>query len=174
MLKLCCGFCIRTSIRESIKFQEDYSIHRGMHHPPSHPSLFGYAATLGRVLPYLGMVGRFHSDDYHLWDFQSNWVPISCLIMIYMTSFSVKEIGLSLSHLGAEILGPKFGLIFTKMYYLTDLKHFVSIFSLILYQFSPFVSIFSFCINFLLDSLFHWSYIFWPLIFLQNLRSDWV
>ncbi len=36
-----------------------------------------------------------------------------------------------LSHLVPEILGPEVGLIFHKMYYLTDFKHFVSIFSLI-------------------------------------------
>ncbi len=46
------------------------------------------------------------------------------------SSISVEKIGLSLdlSQLVPDILGPKVGLIFTKMYYLTDLKHFVSIF----------------------------------------------
>ncbi len=47
---------------------------------------------------------------------QSDWPP-----------FSAEKIGLSLSHLVPEILGPKIGGIFSKMYYLTDLKHFVSI-----------------------------------------------
>ncbi len=45
--------------------------------------------------------------------------------------FLQTKIGLSLSHLVPEILGPKVGIIFTKMYYLTDLKnqrYFVSIF----------------------------------------------
>ncbi len=30
----------------------------------------------GRVLPYLGMVGRFHGDDLRFGDFQSECVPI--------------------------------------------------------------------------------------------------
>ncbi len=41
-----------------------------------------------------------------------------------------RKIGLSLSHLVPEILRLKLVYYFTKMYYLTDFKHFVSIFSL--------------------------------------------
>ncbi len=58
---------------------------------------------------------------------------------------SAEKIGLSLSHIVPEILGLKVGLIFPKMYYLTDFKHFISIFFLI---FNP------------IDPLFHWFYIF--------------
>ncbi len=65
---------------------------------------------------------------------QYDWHPLS-----------IEKISLSLSHLVPEILRPKVGLFFTKMYYLTDFKHFVSIFSLIC---NP------------IDLLFHWFYIF--------------
>ncbi len=69
---------------------------------------------------------------------------------------SAGKISLSLSHLVPEILGPKFGLMFHQMYYLTLFKHFVSSFSLIFYPFC-----------FLILDLFYPS-------FLQNLTSDWV
>ncbi len=39
----------------------------------------------GGVLPYLGMVGRFCGDDHHFWDFQSEWVPIIYLHIIWLT-----------------------------------------------------------------------------------------
>ncbi len=48
---------------------------------------------------------------------------------------SAGKVSLSLSHLVPEILGPKFGLMFHQMYYLTLFKHFVSSFSLIFYPF---------------------------------------
>ncbi len=51
--------------------------------------------------------------------------------------FLQKKISLSLSHVVPEILGPKVGLIVTKMYYLTVFKHFVSIFSLIFNPIDP-------------------------------------
>ncbi len=61
-------------------------------------------------LPYLGMVGRFRSNDPRFGDFQSNWVPILYLSTIRLIpSFCRKQIGLSLSHLFPEILRPKFG-----------------------------------------------------------------
>ncbi len=37
------------------------------------------------VLPYLDMVRRVHGDDTHFGDFQSDWVPILCLIIIWLT-----------------------------------------------------------------------------------------
>ncbi len=43
--------------------------------------------------------------------------------------FLQKKIGLSLSHLVPEILGPKVGLIFHQNVFFTRFKHFVSIFS---------------------------------------------
>ncbi len=60
------------------------------------------------VLLYVGMVGRFPVDDLHFWD----WVPILYLNKIQLTPSFNRKIGLSLSHLVPEILGPKFGLIF--------------------------------------------------------------
>ncbi len=72
---------------------------------------------------------------------QSNWPPLSA-----------EKITLSLSHLVPEILGPKISF-FTKMYYLTDFKHFVNIFSLI---FNPIYPLF---IDFRS---------FWPLIFTKH------
>ncbi len=47
-----------------------------------------------------------------LLNFLSNWVPILYLNTIRLTPISAKRIGLSLSHLVPEILGPKVGLIF--------------------------------------------------------------
>ncbi len=61
------------------------------------------------VLPYLGMVGRFHGDDPCFGDLQSEWVPILYLNMIGLTSSFCRKNGLSLS---PEILGPKVGIIF--------------------------------------------------------------
>ncbi len=72
---------------------------------------------------------RFCGDDPHLFDFQSDWVPFLYFNIMRLTPLSAEKIGLSLSHLVLEMLGPKVGLIFhKKIYYLTDLKHFVSIF----------------------------------------------
>ncbi len=89
----------------------------------------------GGMLPYLNMVGRLRGNDPRLFIylfifFQSDWVPILYLNTIQLIpSFCRKNrFVLNLSHLVPDILGPKVGLIFTKMYYLTDLKHFVSIF----------------------------------------------
>ncbi len=56
------------------------------------------------ILPYLGMVGRFSGDDPCFWDFQSNWVLILCLNLIWSDA---QKISLFLSHLVSEILGPK-------------------------------------------------------------------
>ncbi len=67
---------------------------------------------------------------------------------------SAEKISLYLSHLVPEIIRPKVDLFFTKMYYLRDCKHFVSIFNPIDLFFLNFRS-------------------FWPFI-LQNLRSNWV
>ncbi len=68
---------------------------------------------LGRVLLNLGMVGRFRGDDPRFWDFQSEWVPILCLSTFSdWCSLSAEKIGLSLSQLVPEILGPKIGKIF--------------------------------------------------------------
>ncbi len=69
---------------------------------------------------------------------------------------SAEKNGLSLSHLVPEILGPKVGQIFTKMY--------LSVLS-ILYQFSPWFSI-------QLIPFFTDIRSFWP-SFLQNIRFDW-
>ncbi len=69
--------------------------------------------------------------------------------------FLQKTINLFLSHLVPEILVLKVGLIFTEMYYLTDLKHFVSIFNPI-------------------DPPFSLILLFFDPSFSQNLRSDWV
>ncbi len=63
------------------------------------------------ILPYFGMVGRFRGDGPHFLNFQSDWVPILYLNPFQLTSLQ-KKIGLSLSHLVLEILGPKFVLIF--------------------------------------------------------------
>ncbi len=108
----------------------------------------------GRVLPYLGMVGRVRADDPHFWDFLSDWVPILCLIMIWLSPSFCRQNWLSLSHWVPEILGPTFFII---MYYLTVFKHFVSIFSMIFDPTDPFFPL-------VLDH-------FDP-SFLQNLRSD--
>ncbi len=58
------------------------------------------------------MVGRFRGDDPCFWGFQSDWVPILYLNTIRLTPLSAEKIGLSVSHLVPEILGPKVGLIF--------------------------------------------------------------
>ncbi len=47
--------------------------------------LYLYYRTLGWVLPYLCMVGRFHADDPRFGDFQSDWVPILYLNTIQLT-----------------------------------------------------------------------------------------
>ncbi len=62
--------------------------------------------------PYSGMVRGFHDDDPHFGDFQSEWVPIYILTQSAWPTRSAEKIGLSLSHLVPEILGPKVGLIF--------------------------------------------------------------
>ncbi len=107
----------------------------------------------GRVLPYLGMVGKLRGDDPQFWNFRSDWVPIICIIMIWLTP------SLSLSHLVPEICEPKFCIMFHKM--------------LLFNRF------WAFCINFLLDFRSNWppfSLILDLLTsyFFQNLRSDWV
>ncbi len=78
-------------------------------------------------------------------DLQSNWVHILCLNSIWLTLFLQKTIGLSLSHLVPEILGPKVGLMFYQtvlfnILHKFSLCHFRSIlppFSLILDLFDP-------------------------------------
>ncbi len=112
----------------------------------------------GWVLPYLHMVGRFCGDDPHFEDFQSNWVPILYPNTIQLTPSFCRKIGLSLSHLVPEILGPKFGLIFHQNVSVNRFE--------------------AFCINFLLDFQSNWPFslildLFDP-SFSQNLRSDWV
>ncbi len=81
---------------------------------PSLPTSTSYGKWLvlcpEKVLPYLGMVGRFRSDDPHL-DFLFDWVHVLCLIMIWLTPSFCRKIGLSLSHLVLEILVPKVCLI---------------------------------------------------------------
>ncbi len=66
----------------------------------------------GSVLPYLGMVGRFHSDDprflFSIW-LGSYGMHTRDLID---PPLSAEKISLSLSYLVPEILGPKVGLIF--------------------------------------------------------------
>ncbi len=104
--------------------------------------IFGYFWWGGRgVLPYL--VGRSRGDDPRLGIFnptsslfytstQSNWPP---------PPHSVEKIGLSLSHLLPEILGPKVGLIFYQNVLFNRFKVFCINFPLI---FDP------------IDPLFHW------------------
>ncbi len=110
------------------------------------------------VLPYLGMVGRCRGDDPCFGVFNpmgslfytsalSDWPPLSA-----------EKIGWSPSHLVPEILGHKIDLCFIKMYYLTDLKYFVWIFSMI---FNP------------IEPLFIDFKSFWP-PFSQNLRFNWL
>ncbi len=66
-----------------------------------------------RVLPYLGMVGRFHGDDPPFLRFSillgPSFMPHHDLID---PIFLRKIIGLSLSHSVPEILGPKVCLIY--------------------------------------------------------------
>ncbi len=58
------------------------------------------------------MVGRFCGDDPYFGDFQSDWVPILYLNKTLINPFFLqKKIGLPLSHLVTEILGPKVDLI---------------------------------------------------------------
>ncbi len=64
------------------------------------------------VHPYLGMVGRFCSDDPIFFYLQSDWVPILYLNTIRLTPSFYRKIRLSLSHLVPEILGSNVGLIF--------------------------------------------------------------
>ncbi len=66
----------------------------------------------GGVLPYLGIVVRFHSDDPRFLRFSIQLGPyfIPQLNLIYPLFY--KKIGLSLSHLVPEILGPKLDLMF--------------------------------------------------------------
>ncbi len=63
------------------------------------------------VLPYLGMVGRFHNDDPRFCDCRSNLVPIVWYNQIRLTPHSAEIISLCLSHLVPEIHGHKVGLI---------------------------------------------------------------
>ncbi len=55
--------------------------------------------------------------------------------------FLLKKIRLSLSHLVSEILWPTLGQIFHQMYYLTIIKYFASIYSLIYDPVDPLVSL---------------------------------
>ncbi len=71
---------------------------------------------------------------------------------------SAEKIGLSVSHIVPEILGPKFGLIFHQNVLFNRFKHFASIFNYTL--FNPIDLPFSFILD-----LFDPS-------FLQNLRSN--
>ncbi len=80
----------------------------------------------GCIRPYLCIVVRFCGDDPRLWDFQSDCVPILYLTTIRVTPSFCRKIGLFVSYLVTMILGPTHGIFFTKMYYLTDLRHFVS------------------------------------------------
>ncbi len=86
----------------------------------------------GRVLPYLGMVGRFRSDDsrFFLMIFDQNGSLSFASSWTDWPSFSV-EICLSLSHLVPKIRWSTFGLI----------CHQNILFLGILYQFSPWFSI---------------------------------
>ncbi len=81
------------------------------------------------TLPYLGMVGKFRCDDPPFWEFSIRlgpyFIPQQNLID---TLFLQKKIGLSLSHLVPEILGPKIGQFFHQNVFLKILS--------ILYQFS--------------------------------------
>ncbi len=62
------------------------------------------------------MVGRFCGDDPHFWIFN----PIGSLFYTSTLSdwppLSAEEIGVSLSHLVPEILGPKVGLIYRSLF----------------------------------------------------------
>ncbi len=66
----------------------------------------------GGVLLYLGMVGRFRSDDPLFCNFRSDWVPMLWLNQIRWPPLSAEKLSLSISHLVPEILGHKGGLIF--------------------------------------------------------------
>ncbi len=83
------------------------------------------------------MVGRFHGDDPHFVDFQSDWVPIAYRITIRFPPLSAEKIRLSLALLVSEILGPKVGPILHQDVYLRDFKHFAKVFSLIFDPIDP-------------------------------------
>ncbi len=68
--------------------------------------------TPHRVLPYLGMAGRFRGDDPRFWDFLSDWVPVYASSRSDWSPLSVARISLSLSHFVREIFGTKIGLIY--------------------------------------------------------------
>ncbi len=78
---------------------------------------FYWRVTPRRVLPYLGMVDRFCSDDPPFFFFF--FYPIGSLFYALSRSdwphISAETISLSLSDLVPEILGHKFGLIFHKI-----------------------------------------------------------
>ncbi len=96
-----------------------------------------------RVIPYLGMLGRFCGNDPGFGDFQSDLVPILYLNTIWLTPLSTEKNCLSLSHLShlvPEILWSKIGQIFHQIYLLTDFRHFVSIFFFIFIDLRPFWS----------------------------------
>ncbi len=73
----------------------------------------------GRILPYLGIVGKFDGDDPHFFKFLIQLGPYFIPQHHPIDPFFLqKKIGLSLSHLVPEILGPTVGLIFyTKSLY---------------------------------------------------------
>ncbi len=64
-----------------------------------------------RVLPFLGMVGRFRGDDPRFCDCQSDLVPIVWCNQIQLTPSFCRKISLCLSHLFPEIRRHKVGLI---------------------------------------------------------------
>ncbi len=70
-------------------------------------------ATLGWVLPYLGMVGTLRGVDPPFWGFPIRLGPYFIPQHNSVDPFFLqKKIGLSLSHLVPEILGPKVGQFF--------------------------------------------------------------
>ncbi len=65
--------------------------------------------------PILGhgtTIGRFGGDDPHVLNFQFDLVPFYTITQSDSPPLSAEKIGLSLSHLVPEILGPNVGLIF--------------------------------------------------------------
>ncbi len=72
----------------------------------------GYSDPWVGILQYLGMVGRFRCEDPCFGNFQSDWDLMLCLNTIKLNPSFSSKIGLSLSHLVPEILGPKVGLMF--------------------------------------------------------------
>ncbi len=98
-----------------------------------------YIVNPGRVLPYLGMIGRFGCHESCFWDLQSDCITILCTMTIWLAPLSAKKKSVCLYHISFQrYLDLKLVLFFIKIYYLTVLKHFVSIFSFISIQLTPF------------------------------------